>query len=110
MVGVCRENKREKKRVGEIKKKNFVQLHNPEHCPDLCRWRSCLLHRDIKKEAKNVLAAELTEVLQVIHGGGVAHQVEQDVLESAGVSVGQHEAVTVSLENKGKSQGKKEKQ
>jgi hypothetical protein len=40
---------------------------------------------------------ELTESLQIIHGGGVAHQVEQDVLESAGVSVRQDEAITVGL-------------
>jgi len=61
------------------------------------------LYRDITKEAKNVLAVELTEALQVIHGSGVAHQVKQDVLESAGVSVGQHEAITVSLKKKKKS-------
>ena len=40
---------------------------------------------------------QLTEGLQVIHGGGVAHQVEEDVLKSARVTVGEDEEVAVGL-------------
>lgn len=40
---------------------------------------------------------ELTESLEVIHAGVVTSQVKEDVLESAGVSVRENEAITVGL-------------
>jgi hypothetical protein len=40
---------------------------------------------------------ELTERLQVIDGEVVAHQVKKDVLQGAGMSIRQDEAITVGL-------------
>lgn len=47
--------------------------------------------------SRNILAVQLTELLQVLDRGGVAGQMEEDVLQGAGMSVRQDESITVSL-------------
>lgn len=44
---------------------------------------------------ENLLAADLTELLEIVHGDVVAQEVEIDVLKSTAVTVGENEAITV---------------
>lgn len=46
----------------------------------------------------DILAVQLTELLQVIHAQVVAGQVEHDILQCTGVAIGEDKAITVGLE------------
>jgi hypothetical protein len=50
-----------------------------------------------KEHPIHLLAVQLTEGLQVIHSGRVAHQVEENVLKSARVTIGENKAIAVGL-------------